>query len=84
MRTKRINPEPEQLTERERAAMTFIQAYITDHRFHQAPTTEEIQAAIGLSLGGTHGLLQRLIEWGYLGKRYRFASPRNLRVLRQI
>jgi DNA-binding IclR family transcriptional regulator len=82
MRTKRINPTPEQLTDRERAAMTFIQTYMTTHRL--SPGIEEIQAAIGLSLGGTHGLLQRLLAWGYLGKRRKYATPRNLRVVRPI
>ncbi len=84
MRTKRINPQSEQLTSRERAAMRFIQAYMTTSRFHQAPHYQEIQAAIGLSLGATHGLVQRLIEWGYLTRQSKYRSSRNLRVARAV
>jgi DNA-binding MarR family transcriptional regulator len=82
MRIKKINPTPEQLSEQERAAMLFIQA-ITSQRRH-APTMREIAAEIDLSLGATADLVKRLIEYGYLQRRTRYQSRRNLKVIRAI
>jgi predicted transcriptional regulator len=82
MRNKKINPTPEQLSDQERAAMLFIQAVLSQHR--PAPTMREIAAEIDLSLGASADLVKRLIEYGYLSRRTRYQSPRNLKVMRAI
>lgn len=82
MRIKKINPTPEQLSDYERAARLFIQVIISQHR--PAPTMREIAAEIDLSLGATADLVKRLIEYGYLTRRTRYQSPRNLKVIRAI
>jgi predicted transcriptional regulator len=82
MRIKKINPTPEQLSDQERAAMLFIQAVLSQRR--PAPTMREIATEIDLSLGASADLVKRLIEYGYLSRRARFQTPRNLKVIRAI
>lgn len=85
MRSKKVNPTPEQLSASEYAAMQFIERFRADRR--KSPTVREIQQAIGLSVGATHELLSRLVAYGYIrrmawqdGRR----KKRNLRVLKSV
>jgi hypothetical protein len=59
--------------------------YIEDHLAarRRVPLVREIQAAVGLSLGATHDLLSRLIEYDYLA-RGRAGQKRNLRVVKSV
>ena len=81
MRVKKSNPTPEQLSEREYAAMLFIQGY----RSWRMPSIREISTAIGLSVSATHDLVKRLIEYGYLRLSYsQGRHARNIRVKRSV
>jgi len=80
MRIKKTNPTLEQLSQREQTALQFIQKYRETRR--KAPSLREIAGHIKLSLGGTHELVNRLVEYGYLQKITRRQSHRNLRVKR--
>ncbi len=85
MRTRKVNPTPEQLSVSEYEAMRFIEHFKATRR--QSPTVREVQNAIGLSLGATHELLSRLVEYGYI-RRVAWRSgrrmKRNLRVLKSV
>ncbi len=82
MTTQHTIPIPEQLTEHERAAIYFVQAY--SRVYGLSPNFQEIHAELGLSMAATHGLLQRLREWGYLARRWDVHMSRNLCVVREI
>lgn len=82
MTTQQTIPTPEQLSEQERAALIFIQVYISTYGI--SPDFHEIHAVLGLSMAATFGLLQRLRDWGYLARRWDVHTSRNLRVVRPI
>lgn len=73
MRIKRIRPTPEQLTDREREAVIYIERYLAASRW-KSPSIREIADHLGLSVGGTHELICRLVKWGYLS--WRSSNPR--------
>lgn len=85
MRSKKVNPTPEQLSASEYAAMQFIERFRANR--HKSPTVREVQTAIGLSVSATHELLSRLVDYGYLTRRaWRDGRrmKRNLRVLKSV
>lgn len=82
MRTKKHNPTPEQLSLPELKAMQFIEVYISARR--QPPTIRDIADVINLSVGATYDLINRLIEYGYLARRVRHRSRRNIVVKRSV
>lgn len=85
MRIQKVNPSPDQLSVPEYTAMCFIQRFRAQHQ--KSPTVREVQGAIGLSLGATHELISRLVEYGYLARAaYRSGRRmrRNLRVLKSV
>ena len=82
---KKINPSPEDLSDNESRVQRFVEQYIFDH--HKSPMVREISAEVGLSVGGTHKVIQRLTDYGYLKKRTwgnGRRTWRNLRVLRYL
>jgi DNA-binding MarR family transcriptional regulator len=82
MRTKKHNRTPDQLSLPEFKAMQFIEVYIAARR--QPPTVRDISDVINLSVGATHDLVNRLIEYGYLTRKTKRRSRRNLVVRRSV
>jgi hypothetical protein len=84
MRVKKIDPSPDQLSPNERQAMIFIQAFIAAGR--PAPSIREIADFVEVSVGAAQGIVKRLIDWGYLAKRYNrgYKTARNLIVKRSV
>lgn len=69
----------DKLTQKQRAMLDFIEDHI--ETFGYSPTIREIAEALGSAAGSTHGMLQRLIEKGYVSKRP--DAPRSLTVTGQ-
>jgi DNA-binding MarR family transcriptional regulator len=82
MRTKKHNPTPEQLILPELKAMQFIEVYSAARR--QPSTVRDIADVINLSVGATHDLVNRLIEYGYLARKTKRRSRRNITVKRSV
>ena len=81
MPRKKIKPTPTQLSDNEQAVQRFIERHMSEHRF--SPTVREISAEVGLSVSGTHKVIQRLVEYGYL-KKQGYRTKYNLTVLRYL
>ena len=84
MRVKRSNPCPNALSQTELFALVFIERYIAKRRGGRSPSIREIANHIGLCPSATYDLVNRLIEWGYLGRRDPDRRARNLVVIRSV
>ena len=82
MRQKKVNPTPDQLSLPEMKTMIYIERYTEIRR--QPPSIREIADMIGLSVGATHDLINRLIEYGYLARKSNHRMRRNLVVKQSV
>ena len=76
MRQKKVNPTPDQLSLPEMKTMIYIERYTEMRR--QPPSIREIADMIDLSVGATHDLINRLIDYGYLARKSNHRMRRNL------
>ncbi|MBZ0300575.1 MAG: MarR family winged helix-turn-helix transcriptional regulator [Anaerolineae bacterium] len=81
MRLRKIDPTPDQLSVREYQAMIYIEEDYTAH--HDVPTVRDLMAALDMSLGGAKGLLDRLVDYGYLRRGCKNCR-RNFRIVKSV
>ncbi|MBZ0300573.1 MAG: hypothetical protein K8J31_12565, partial [Anaerolineae bacterium] len=62
-------------------AMIYIEEDYTAH--HDVPTVRDLMAALDMSLGGAKGLLDRLVDYGYLRRGCKNCR-RNFRILKSV